>query len=72
MPTPAARERGSASTVILGQLLAGAATAREIRVASGLSTSTTKDALRRLVAAGSVTASPDHVPTYRLATAAVA
>ena len=72
MPMPEPCARGDATGMILTTLLAGAMTTREIHAASGLSTSTTKDALRRLVAAGSVTASPDHVPTYQLAAAAAA
>jgi len=72
MPMPEPCARGDATGMILATLLAGAMTAREIHAARGLSTSTTKDALRRLVAAGSVTASPDHVPTYQLAAAAAA
>jgi hypothetical protein len=69
MPTPAARERGSASTVILGQLLAGAATAREIREATGIPAPTIKEALHRLVGAGSVAKTANgRAPRYHLTT----
>jgi sugar-specific transcriptional regulator TrmB len=56
-----------AGGMILGQLLAGAATAREIREGTGLPAPTVKGALRRLVRAESVTRSAGHLPRYQLA-----
>jgi hypothetical protein len=66
MPTPEQR-KGDAASVILGQLLAGAATAREIRDGTGLPAPTVKDRLRVLVSAGSVAKTPNgRAPRYHL------
>jgi DNA-binding IclR family transcriptional regulator len=56
--------------VILGQLLAGARTAREIRDATGLPAPTVKDRLAVLVRAGSVAKTPNgRAPRYHLTAA---
>jgi sugar-specific transcriptional regulator TrmB len=67
MPIPELEPRPAAATLILGQLLAGAATAREIRAGTGIPAPTVKEALRRLVEAGSVAKTPNgRAPRYQL------
>jgi DNA-binding IclR family transcriptional regulator len=69
MPMPEQRTCNAAS-MILGQLLAGAATAREIRDGTGLPAPTVKDRLAVLVRAGSVAKTPNgRAPRYHLTAA---